>query len=56
MSLLYTATYPERTSSLVIYGSYAKRSWAPDYPFGWKDERWRRVLDDIDHNWGNHNR
>ncbi len=52
MSLLYTATFPERTSALVIYGSYAKRSWALDYPFGWKDEQWQRVLDDIDHNWG----
>jgi class 3 adenylate cyclase len=52
MSLLYTATYPERTSALVIYGSYAKRSWAPDFPFGWKDEQWQRVLDDIEHNWG----
>jgi len=29
MSLLYTTTYPERTSALVLYGSYAKRSWAP---------------------------
>jgi class 3 adenylate cyclase len=52
MSLLYTATYPERVSALVLYGSYAKRSWAPDYPFGWKDEQWQRVLDDIEHNWG----
>jgi class 3 adenylate cyclase len=52
MSLLYTATYPERTSALVLYGSYAKRSWAPDYPFGWKDEQWQRVLDDIENNWG----
>jgi class 3 adenylate cyclase len=52
MSLLYTATYPERTSALVIYGSYAKRSWAPDYPFGWKDEQWQLVLDDIEHCWG----
>ena len=52
MSLLYTATYPERTSALVLYGSYAKRSWAPDYPFGWKDEQWQLVLDDIEHSWG----
>jgi pimeloyl-ACP methyl ester carboxylesterase len=37
MSLLYAATYPQRTSALVLYGSYAKRSWAPDYPFGWDD-------------------
>ena len=52
MSLLYTATYPERTSALVLYGSYAKRSWAPDYLFGWTDEQWQAVLDDIEHNWG----
>ena len=52
MSLLYTATYPERVSALVLYGSYSKRSWAPDYPFGWKDEQLQRELDDIEHNWG----
>jgi pimeloyl-ACP methyl ester carboxylesterase len=52
MSLLYAATYPERTSALVLYGSYAKRARAPDYPFGWDDEQWQRVLDDIEHCWG----
>jgi pimeloyl-ACP methyl ester carboxylesterase len=52
MSLLYAASYPQRTSALVLYGSYAKRSWAPDYPFGWNDEQWQRVLDDIEHKWG----
>ncbi len=52
MSLLYSATYPERTSALVLYGTYAKRSWAPDYPFGWTDERWQTVLDDIENHWG----
>jgi class 3 adenylate cyclase len=52
MSLLYAATYPERTSALVLYGSYAKRAWSPDYAFGWKDERWKRVLDNIEHHWG----
>jgi class 3 adenylate cyclase/pimeloyl-ACP methyl ester carboxylesterase len=52
MSLLYAASYPERTAALVLYGSYAKRSWAPDYPFGWKDEQWERVLGNIQHNWG----
>jgi class 3 adenylate cyclase len=52
MSLLYAATYPERTSALVLYGAYAKRSWSSDYPFGWKDERWNNVLDNIEHHWG----
>jgi class 3 adenylate cyclase len=52
MSLLYAATYPQRTSALVLYGSYAKRSSAPDHPFGWNDGQWQRVLEDIEHNWG----
>src|SRR5512145_1903378 len=40
MSLLYAATYPERTSGLVLYGTYARRSWAPDYTFGLTDAQW----------------
>jgi class 3 adenylate cyclase len=52
MSLLYAATYPQRTSALVLYASYAKRSRSPDYPYGWSDEQWQQVLDDIEHNWG----
>src|SRR5438046_2018343 len=52
MSLLYAATYPQRTSALVLYGSYAKRSPALNYPFGWDDQQWQRVLDDIESSWG----
>jgi class 3 adenylate cyclase len=52
MSLLYAATYPARTSALVLYGSYARRSWAPDYPFGWKDEQWERLFDNFERYWG----
>jgi pimeloyl-ACP methyl ester carboxylesterase len=52
MSFLFAATYPQRTRALVIYGSYAKRAWAPDYPFGWKQERWDTVLGNIGRAWG----
>lgn len=52
MSLLYAAMYPQRTSALALYGSYAKRSKAPDYPYGWDDQEWARVLEDIESNWG----
>jgi len=52
MSLLYAATYPERTSALVLYGTYARRSWAPDHTFGWTDAQWSFFLDDIEHHWG----
>lgn len=34
MSVLFAATYPERASALILYGSTAKGSQAPDYPWG----------------------
>jgi pimeloyl-ACP methyl ester carboxylesterase len=52
MSLLYAATYPKRTSALILYGSYAKRSWSHDHPVGWNKERWQRFLQNIERNWG----
>ena len=52
MSFLFAASYPQRTSALVVYGSYAKRSWAADYPFGWKPETWDTVLGNIERAWG----
>ena len=52
MSLLYAATYPERTSALVLYGSYARRAWAPDHPFGVPPERMQSILDRFEKEWG----
>jgi pimeloyl-ACP methyl ester carboxylesterase len=52
MSLLYSATYPDRTSALILFGSYAKRSWAADYQIGWKAEQWDRIFNNIERNWG----
>lgn len=36
MSVVFAATYPQRTSALILYGSIAKGSWAPDYPWAGK--------------------
>lgn len=40
---------PERVSSLILCGTYAKGSWSDDYPNGWTDDEWsdfqRRVRD-----------
>lgn len=33
MSVLFAATYPERTSALVLFGGMARSTWAPDYPW-----------------------
>jgi pimeloyl-ACP methyl ester carboxylesterase len=34
MCILFGATYPVRTTALITIGSYARRTWAPDYPWG----------------------
>jgi class 3 adenylate cyclase len=46
MSVLFAATYPERTSALIMIGSYARRVWAPN------PEESERVLEQIEHAWG----
>lgn len=33
MCALFAATYPERTSGVVMFGTYAKRIWDEDYPW-----------------------
>jgi pimeloyl-ACP methyl ester carboxylesterase len=52
MSALFAATFPERTKGLVIYGGYARRTWAPDYPWAQKAEQRKRFYRDIEQNWG----
>jgi len=52
MSLLFAATYPERTSALVLYGSYARRAWAPDHEAGRTEQEWRAMIDTIEKGWG----
>ena len=34
LSLLFAATYPERTTALVLWSSFPRYTWAPDYPWG----------------------
>jgi class 3 adenylate cyclase/alpha-beta hydrolase superfamily lysophospholipase len=53
MSVLFAATYPERASALILYGSIARGSWAPDYPWGTRfDERWENWLEGWRKEWG----
>jgi pimeloyl-ACP methyl ester carboxylesterase/DNA-binding winged helix-turn-helix (wHTH) protein len=49
---LYATTYPERTLALVMIGTYAKRRWAPDYPWAPTPEQRERFFDEIRRNWG----
>jgi pimeloyl-ACP methyl ester carboxylesterase len=34
MCALFAATYPRRTSALIMNAAFARRTWAPDYPWG----------------------
>jgi pimeloyl-ACP methyl ester carboxylesterase len=52
MCALFAATFPQRTSALVMYGSYAKRVWDPEYPWAptpEERENWYRLLE---RDWG----
>lgn len=52
MSILFAATYPERTAALIMFGAYARRAWAKDYPFGWQDREWDTFFNNIENHWG----
>lgn len=45
MSVLFAATYPERTAALVLRSAYPRTMWAVDYPWGRTEEQYRAELD-----------
>jgi pimeloyl-ACP methyl ester carboxylesterase len=45
MSLLFAATYPERTAALVLRSGFPRTLWAPDYPWGRTEEQYRQDLE-----------
>ena len=50
---LFAATYPERTTALVLFGTFAKRIWSPDYPWAPTPEQRQREYEHIEREWGN---
>ena len=52
MCTLFAATYPERASALVLFGSFARRLQAPDYPWGISRELADELVDQIKSGWG----
>ena len=52
LSILFTTTYPERVSALVLYGAYPRMAWAPDYPDGWPEEIAAGLMQHIGEHWG----
>jgi len=52
MCALFAATYPKRTSALILFGAFAKRIWSPDYPWAPTPEERQRFFDAIEQGWG----
>jgi class 3 adenylate cyclase len=52
MSALFAATYPNRVSSLVLYGTYARMVNGPDFDLGIPSEVLDRWLETVQRDWG----
>jgi class 3 adenylate cyclase len=52
MSVLFAATYPERTSALVLYGTMAKFTASADYPWGFPVDSFEQLVGTLIGSWG----
>jgi pimeloyl-ACP methyl ester carboxylesterase/class 3 adenylate cyclase len=52
LCVLFAATYPRRTGSIILFGGYARKLVAPDYPSGVSIERHEAFLAEIERDWG----
>jgi class 3 adenylate cyclase len=52
MACLFAATYPDRVHSLVLYATFARTRWAPDYDWAPKDGDRTARMDWAVENWG----
>ncbi len=52
MSILFAATYPDRTAALITIGSFARRLRAPDYPYFTTREEAFKAVEAAAADWG----
>ena len=52
MCALFAATYPTRTTALIMAGSYARRTSAEDYPWGLSEKQLHAFIDQAEREWG----
>jgi pimeloyl-ACP methyl ester carboxylesterase/class 3 adenylate cyclase/DNA-binding CsgD family transcriptional regulator len=52
IAAMFAATYPERTDGLVLWGSMARWSPAPDYPWCATDEMYTQIIGLATEQWG----
>ncbi|HEY6017941.1 MAG TPA: alpha/beta hydrolase, partial [Gaiellaceae bacterium] len=48
MCTLFAATYPERTWALILFASFPRVMWAPDYPCGDTETEWRAYMEELE--------
>jgi class 3 adenylate cyclase len=52
LAILYATAFPERVSSLVLWGTFARALRAPDYPQGTRPELTEAFIEHIRRQWG----
>ncbi len=52
LSILFAATYPERATALIVYGSFARWVRADDYPWAPTREQHERAFEYVEAVWG----
>jgi class 3 adenylate cyclase len=52
MCLLFAATYPARTTGVIVFGGYARRQQTAGYPWGASAEQEEAFLEEIERDWG----
>ena len=52
LSLLFAATYPQKTVALVLWGGQARGVWSPDYPWARTLESWESEIARDEEEWG----
>ena len=52
LACLFAATYPERSLGLVLMNTAPRVAWAPDYPWGLRQDEFERELEAMRAGWG----
>ncbi len=53
LSAFFAATHPDRVQALIMFGTFAKRIYSPDYPWAPTIENRQQELEHIEREWGN---
>ncbi len=52
LSIVFAATYPERTAAFILFGTTCCGLRKPDYPWAWTEEQWEAYARDVEEGWG----